>query len=365
MGRLRFLRRLLRKAHRPHVTITQLSTDILALITNHLSLHDQFLLSHTCRAFRRVASRDWDVEMSRLSSDDALRFWEGLAYASPNHWACPKCRKLHRINTSDVPAVSKLARERLVPCKVRLFRNTFEEAYCIQYYHIQLALKLSRLGNANENYLAALMRAYTYTDVSSLRPLTETYTAEPRIINRQFILREEWTISNGTGADLPLFPEDKLVFITPCPHLGLWASGLARSRSRKELNVDRCEFPFHTQLQKAQVLREMTMVEDGIESAFESPGRWIYNSCLRCHTDFGIIVSIAGRKATIQAWHNFGTEGSSTDASWKVHVLHRMPHVPTPESYVHYAHGSIRELWQKGNSGRGRAGAGHGSRRPE
>lgn len=98
------------------------------------------------------------------------------------------------------------------------------------------------------------------------------------------------------------------------------------------------------------LLKEFTMVEDGISSALRCPGKWIYNSCLRCLTEFGVMVSPDQRKVTIQAWHNFGMEGSPMDISWKVNVADKEYQLVTMSPYLDYIHGSIRELWLSGGS---------------
>lgn len=77
-----------------------------------------------------------------------------------------------------------------------------------------------------------------------------------------------------------------------------------------------------------------------------SPGYWEFISCPRCPTDCGIIVSASQRIATVRAWHDFGTEASPMDISWRVHVA-----TDFTEDWlnggprVDYVHGSIRGLW--------------------
>lgn len=327
----------------PSAAILQLSPDIFLLILKYLALHDKFLLSHTCTVFRRCTHHDWDSEISQLSSSDRVGFWAGLAYTLPDYWTCPKCCKLHLINTSDVPATLK--RQQLVPCQADLSRGIGTEMYSIHHHHIQFALKLSRLGK-HQQYLGALMKPYTDMRISSLSPLTDSYTAEPKIFKKQFILREEWNISNDTSTTLPLFPENDTFHMPVCPHLGLTSSGLASSRMRKKWDAERLQLRHNmTQLEELNLFKEMTLIEDGIAFAFKFPGNWIYNSCLRCPTDIGITVSTNERNVTVRAWHNFGVEGSPMDASWRVHVADPLQAWAALGSYTEYVHGSIRKLW--------------------
>ncbi|TFB02514.1 hypothetical protein CCMA1212_005044 [Trichoderma ghanense] len=333
---LRFLRRLLgegRRHHRDHdqkspgAAILQLPLDILFLITSHLALHDEFLLSHTCKALRQVVFHHWNIEIPRLSFEDQIGFWVGLAYTLPNRRVCLKCCKLHPIDASDVPAAFRAVRSRGVPCRVNYSRGIEIEGYSVQHYHVQLALKLSRLGSVHQQYLAALLDPYTRTGRSLIPPLAESYAAEPRIINQRFILREEWNISNNTGTALPLFSDKTCLHLPVCPHMRMAFGGPARSRSWKESSIRWMGHMSHNntsdsmqQLEESTLLKEVTLLEDGIELAYESPGRWIFNSCLHCPTDFAIMVSTDEREATIRAWHDFGREGSPLDISWKAHV---------------------------------------------
>lgn len=358
---LRFLRRLLlgkgRRHHRDHnqkdpsAAILQLPLDIVFLITDNLVLHDKFLLSHTCKALRQVILQDWDIEISRLSYEAQIGFWVGLAYTLPNRWACQKCCQLHPIDTSDVPAAFQSVRDRDVPCSLNYSRGIEVEEYSIQHYHIQFALKLSRLGNVHQQYLAALMEAYTRTGISLIPPLAESYAAEPRIINNRFILCEEWNIRNNTNIDLPLFPGESDLQLPVCPHMHMFG-GPARSRSWKESSIHMIVHMSNNnsmrQLEGSILLKEVTFLEDGIALAYESPGQWIFNSCLRCPTDFAIMISMDKREAIIRAWHDFRIEGSPIDISWKAHVRDKNTPLFGLGPYLDYTHGSIRELWFEG-----------------
>lgn len=333
--------------HNKKAAILQLPVDILFLIANNLALHDKFLLSHTCKALRRVILQDWDIELSRLSFEDQFGFWVGLAYTLPNRWACLKCCQLHPIDTSDVPVDFVRVRYRTVPCSLEHSRGIEVEQYSVQYYHMQFAFKLSRLGNVYQQYLAALMQTYTrtYTEYSLIWPLEESYTAEPRIIHKRFILREEWNISNNTNTALPLFPDQLHCRIPVCPHVEI-AGGLVRSRRVKELSINCVVYRSSMSLREGSILiKENTLLEDSIALAYGSPGQWIFNSCLHCPTDFAVMISTDERKATVRAWHDFGTEGSPLDAGWKAHVKEPWAHWVDVGPYVDYPHGSIRELW--------------------
>lgn len=121
MHYLLFLRHLFSKGRRrSKAVILQIPFDILLLIVDNLALHDRFLLSHTCKTFRRITFQHWDIEISHLSLYDKVEFWAGLAYTLPNHWICPQCCKLHLIHTWDLPSMHRILREsyQIVPCNV-------------------------------------------------------------------------------------------------------------------------------------------------------------------------------------------------------------------------------------------------------
>lgn len=361
MRHSQFLRRLLGKGRCHYIymywrrkqkaAILQLPLDILLLIIDNLALHDKFLLSHTCKALRQVLLQDWDIELPQLSFEHQIGFWVGLAYTLPSRWVCLKCCKLHPIDTSDVPAAFRYMRDRTVPCSLEHSRGIEVERYSVQHYHIQLALKLSRLGNVHRQYLTALMQTFTRTHTKCLLkpPLTESYVAKPRIINKRFILREEWNISNDTNTALPLFPDHFSCRIPVCPHM-IIAGGLVRSRSSKQSSISFIVYGCNmmSPSQGSILLKEVTLLEDGIALAYELPGQWIFNSCLHCLTDFAVMISTDEREATIRAWHDFGIEGSPLDASWKAHVrAENRTHWLDPGPYVDYPHGSIRESWSE------------------
>lgn len=274
---------MLTKGRRSKTAILQIPFDILILIVDKLALHDKFLLSHTCKAFRSITFQHWDNKISRLSLHDKIKFWDGLAYTLPSHWVCPQCCQLHRINTWDSPSMHRIIREvyQIVPCNVDLSRRIGRETYSIHHYHIQLALKLSRLGNTQHKYLAALMVPFIDKRLSiRLGPLRDSYAAEPRIVNGQFTLREEGTICNETSADL-LFPENRSFHLPVCPHLGLKNSNIEYSRADKRRIINEKLHQSHNACMRRRnesdwlvefLLKEFTLIEDGLSSALRCPG---------------------------------------------------------------------------------------------
>ncbi|PTB35903.1 hypothetical protein M441DRAFT_125299, partial [Trichoderma asperellum CBS 433.97] len=314
--------------------ILQLPLDVILLVGDYLSLHDKFFLSQTCRAFRNIMGQDWESKILRISPADELTFWAGLAFVFVDYWACPKCYKLHHFIPLDLLDESLSRHPPL--CGVDLSRGAFaEESYRLQYHHIQLALKFSRLGNSYySKYLAALMKKHTYTDASTRDLFSKSYTAEPRIIDSRFFLREEWKISNSIFSLVDTIDIHRFL-IPVCPHLRIICGGVWLSR--------RCKEAFGRISKHA---RAITGLEDGIESALAHPGQWISVSCPRCPTDCDIKVSKGLNKVKVMAWHDFGIEGSPLDGGWEAHVESgSYTDWLTPGPTLADRNNSVRNIW--------------------
>ncbi|KAK4079608.1 hypothetical protein Trihar35433_713 [Trichoderma harzianum] len=344
LSSLRFLRRLLGygdNASNSGVNemnpLYQLPPELFRMVINNLGLHDQFVLSQTSRGLRDVFRRHWEWEISQLPSNDRSRFWAGLAFTFPDHWACPQCCRLHPIDESDTPNTPQNP-----PCGADLslrIINPRGYSYSLQQNHIQNALKLSRMGNSHQNYLDSLMRPHTLSRMSEFMfepSFTETYTARPRIINGRFILHQEWVITDEISVMRPLFDH---ITIPGCPHLNVFGKGIMHSKWWKRTGARM------TQGDNPR-LRANVILEQAIENAIIYEGCGILCSCPRCPTDFEVRVSEDLLTATIRAWHDFGGEGAPVDTGWDAHVKSpglsdwlyerlRFGHVP----------GSIEKLW--------------------
>ncbi|KAL7955951.1 hypothetical protein V8C34DRAFT_326715 [Trichoderma compactum] len=328
----------------------QVPQEIIYLIADNLALADKVYLSQTCTALRRIMFCDWRQEASKLSREDMFAFWGGIAPQSPNHWACQKCCKLHLANSSAMEPV----RYNRLPCGFKLHRPLKLNGFCIDYHHVQFALKLSRLGNMEQKYQDMMMRPFQsmWKDMDATR-----YTADARIINERFIFRQEWIVDDREGKYLewnnnewPQTIHRWISFrdedIAICPHLCL-RGGLHYSRTEKK------DVSATIQTQNwATTPRVITDIEDEDGFAVELPGQWVFISCLRCPTDCGIKVSEGNKETTIQSWHDLGTEGSQS-ASWGVHVSAGIYDDCTDQGIkADYTYGSIRALWLEDDVGR-------------
>ncbi|KAL6788601.1 hypothetical protein J3E68DRAFT_439714 [Trichoderma sp. SZMC 28012] len=322
-----------------HAAMLQVPLEIIYFIADNLMLSDKLFLSQTCTALRRIMFRDWKQEASKLSREDRFAFWEGIAHQSTNHWACQKCCKLHLANGNTLKTIG----EYCPPCGFKL-PSLYLNGCFIDYLHVQFALKLSRLGNMEQKHLKMMMRPFR--SISKFMGPTQ-YTADARIINQQFLFRQEWKAGgyedkynkmwSQTITRWTLFRERN---ITICPHLCL-RGGLNYSRAEKR----KVSATIQTRSWTTPP-RVITDLEDGIDLAIKIPGQWVFISCPRCPTDCGIIVSKGNKEATIQSWHDLGTEGPQSVLRWGVHVSAGIYDDWIDQGMkVDYTHGSIRALW--------------------
>lgn len=306
--------------HLPKTHILDLPAEVILLITDQLDRHDQFFLSQTCRPLRRLVGCDWEREMDRLSMAEKLDFWTGLAYNLPDRWACADCCRLHAVDSSDTPRAPR------APCHPHLSRGIGKH-YSIQHYHIQLALKYHRLGKSHQKQLGRLMAPYaSHSSLGST--LKKAYTAEPKIVNGRFVLREEWVFRDRIGR----IPRQVLNYycVMLCPHLLL---SPIRPRSG---DVPPSRWA-------SQILCPAMEFEQLVTAAFHAPGVDVYGSCHRCPTDYAILCTDP-RTISFRAWHDFGSHGSSQDLSWRAHVW-TSENTPTGGLTLHHVPGSIRDLF--------------------
>ncbi|KAL6693731.1 hypothetical protein J3F84DRAFT_396087 [Trichoderma pleuroticola] len=275
-----------------HASMLQLQLEIINLITDSLALSDKVYLSQTCTALRRIM----------------FAFWEGIAHQSANHWACQNCCELHLANSYALKTLG----DNCLPCGFILHGRLNLDGICIDYHHVQFALKLSRLGNMEQTYLEMMMRPFrSIWKHKCMDPIQ--YTADARIIHERFIFRQEWIVNGHERA------------VSATIQTQSWTTAP----------------------------RVITDLEDGIGLAMELPGQWVFISCPRCPTDCGIIVSEGNQEATIQSWHDLGTEGPQSDMSSGVHVSAGIYDDWIDQGMeVDYTHGSIRALWLEDDVGR-------------
>jgi hypothetical protein len=167
---------------------------------------------------------------------------------------------------------------------VRMIRCTND--YCLQYFHIQAALKLTRRSGNNQAHLEKLMKPYTSHENRGNRILNRMYHIHPKIINSKFLLFKQIRWRKRFALD-PASAETIEDF-TVCNHL-IW-----RPQDRHhERN------PF---VQK-------------ITSALGYPWAKQSGLCDICPTEYS--VEFKDEDLTVSAWKDIGSSGTSLDANWQ------------------------------------------------
>ncbi|KAH6610840.1 hypothetical protein Trco_000860 [Trichoderma cornu-damae] len=241
---------------------------------------------------RRIMSWPWQQDLRRCPISQRLEFLTGIAYVEPHSWACVHCHKLHAVDVLDHPSV-----QRYLPCLVKSRRGPLGKYY-LEHHHIQLALKLSRMG-VNRPYLKKLL-ASSSTTLRENRSTVYTHTARPKIAGERFLLFEKISIGNDHGT---LSRRDMQEgFIMLCPHQALPRSYLPTLQS---------------------IVRELcpsTALDDAARLALASPGREVQGHCRWCPTDFSVLFPSSRRELIFNVWHDFGTYGSGLNPYWSSQV---------------------------------------------
>lgn len=272
--------------------IVELPAELILCITGHLAAHDKFLLSHTCRAMQRLASCDWNEYLRSRSPTERNDFLLGLAYSTPNHWACESCGRLHAIDWCDFPLW------RTSPSCVQPTDSGARTwaRYNLEHHHIQLALKLSRRG-ANRSHLKRLLA--THYNVMACSGVTFSYYAYPKIVEGHFLLFERILV--GDGHRRVSYPRPQQSLIAICPHLTV-------------VNNPVC----YRWL--IEGLRLTTELDQSMALAVCNSGKEIHGHCKWCPTDYSVIFSRKNGQLVFNAWHDFGAYGSISSPHWSSQV---------------------------------------------
>ncbi|TDZ19314.1 hypothetical protein Cob_v007639 [Colletotrichum orbiculare MAFF 240422] len=303
-------------------SILRLPNELILEVLDHLELHDLFILSQTCRALRALAWRDWNLALGRMPSTRRAHFLPGIAFVRPNDWVCGRCGRLHAVDKRDVPWSGWHIRGSLPPC----YRETGIKCgyvYELRFAHVQMAIKLSRMGNVNQTYLGRIMKPYSDERDSSVYSTLLLHTrAAPKIVAERFLLHAEYEYRDNTASVSP----DALRLKKICPHMMIWPSRNTRSNSlTRDLGLEG--------------------LSDAVHLAFDRPGQEITGHCNRCPTDYTVVA--APGLLTIRAWHDLGPYTSLPDERWTVHIRSH-DNQPSEGPAVHHNPGTVRDAYVKG-----------------
>lgn len=305
------------EAGSPH--ILGLPDELLLEIIKHLDLHDEFLLSQTCGALRGLTERNWKPTLQRLSHAQQLDFWTGLAYVLPNHWVCGPCGKLHKIDKRDRPTTDN----RSPRCQQQDGLD-FDHSYHLRHTHVQLALKLTRMGSVNRRHLENIMSPFTTETptLSSDRPRLK-YCATPKVVAERFLLQVKRKFQWNDPAVVSL---SDLGLRTICPHMVILPFKVPRDTKSSRAAVLGC-------------------FSNDVHLAVASLGQEVTGHCRRCPTDYTVVAQPG--IVTICTWHDLGPYGSPLSKQWTIHIPSGQNRL-FQRLCLHHNPGTIRDMYFKG-----------------
>ena len=238
---LRFLSKYFRQNIQPPNTIkaklTDLPAELLLDIAGYCDVQETVALSETCRFFHMTlytaATRQWR-KLSRTARLDFL-FHMWWKWPLPRYTICTQCAKLHPVNFEDLPgnrsgrprsrgpALSSTTPNSAVTKRgcFEVTQNTFNHFYELKQHHITFALGnwfpdfvcSSHLECRYANQIMQPVKRSIKTSRSKPPVILE---AQPRIIDRRFILITTWTFPIRVRPWGPICP---LPHFRICPHL--------------------------------------------------------------------------------------------------------------------------------------------------
>lgn len=271
--------------------LLKLSLEIIYDIVNRLPLSAIILLSQTCRDLWYLLRGS--TAMQKVTSSERLELLATLGYILPYYRLCGGCNALHIVDPKDVPKrVYDGSCKECIPNKSS-GRVSILAYYAVEFHHVQLAIKYTRLGNIHQHYRARILQKYTKSKLlyasTKQRFTALDFTAEPVIVQSRFIMMETFVFRDQ---DQPLsITTFAAQFFKVCPHLPVDAGAL---RTAMQLAFD-------------------------LDLAGRQPSLppKVY-SCDRCPTDY--LVTVQRDRPLIQVWQDFGSGTSPTDPYWRSHV---------------------------------------------
>lgn len=299
--------------------LMKLPLDILYEIIDqlHLDLSALILLSQSCSDLWYLLRFKCASAMRKASPTERLECLEVLAYHLPYHRLCSGCQALHIVDPKDVPKTSYFT---TTYCKSR---NTCGEPksgwakgpmtfyYHLEFRHVQLAIKYTRLRNVHQDYRARLLQRYAETE-NDWYDAAVTTTVEPVVVRGRFILMRTFLFRE---LDKPLSVEIfAQMCLRICPHLNI----------------------FENIYRPGGIIEAIRRVFDLAGSQRRVPLE--VHSCDQCPTDY--VVMLHGDQIRLQVWQDFGSGTSPTDPYWRSQIF-----ASYDDPRFAYKHGSIRTLY--------------------
>lgn len=307
--------------------LVQLPVDILVSVTRHLSEVDRHVLAMTCRALWTVIRR-CDGSVSSLSQYQYLGYLTTISRDNPDLWVCESCTKVHP--ASDLTCPQHGRQTRLAGTSVKL---------SLQHRHVQLALKLERLGNLGKKQrerldrLTVPQRGNISTHSTKMGHVRCEYAAYPKIVKGRYLVLSVWTYEQRSQP----ISQEVIEWLSICHHQRLdFKMGFVErffwddERQNLEMGGSRPSRPKNA-------------LRFAFELARRRPRTAVGGSCTKCPVDFS--VNFSPERMTLRAWHDFGPEGTSLDPAWMVHVQPRFGFRDHDMTLGH-PEGSVRALYE-------------------
>ncbi|KAH6886275.1 hypothetical protein B0T10DRAFT_607973 [Thelonectria olida] len=273
---------------------------------DHLPVHSQVVLSHTCRSIRLIHRLNPDK--SRLDREEVLALLSCLVRDMPNQWVCEGCVKLHDTERFDTPGVSQ---GRRCPQNNRLDVLRLGDIE-FTHHNIQLALKYARMSKIDktaQRYLDAVLASHQcppppHWDYLCQNGVVAKHSFFPKIVEGRFIIQSTIHFDPVNPALQRMSPEN-LPYWKVCPHQRSLCGHSLQSQNQILRRPLRTEYFLWA-----------TLLEGSEYEGSEACG-----SCPRCPTDFAFQIDTgpAGR-ATLRVWVDLGPEDSPMNAIW----IHRV-----------------------------------------
>ncbi|KAF4979604.1 hypothetical protein FZEAL_4233 [Fusarium zealandicum] len=276
-----------------------LPPELIISISEQLNMHDRMVFSQTCRAARDLTKRDWEKEVSQLSDAEKYEFDLGVVYNSPNYWACTEsAHTLHATSAMRSPVA--LAN------------------YELRDEHIQLALKLTRLGSVpHEDTLRSIIRPFGDHYLDEALTVQWGTDRQPKVTQQRFIQYKEMVCKRS---DHPI----STTFLQGLP-------------------IEICHHHFLKDYDELPTL-EHSHVIMATQTALDNPGREVHRACALCPTDY-TIQATSDKRIIFRVWQDYGSHSSSSGELERAHQCF-LPNVLRPGLPLHLYHepGTIREM---------------------
>lgn len=312
-----------RSAQHPVPPFLKLSVDLFkCILLENLELHDQFILGQVCSSARTITARPWKSVVAKLPRDGRTQFFHGISHTLPFHYVCAPCGGLHEAEGNDLPVcwlppwrrrdqeTDQVLERKPPPCGKRpvLVGESYwpqSQPYYIRDKHIQMALKLHRLGKVDNAYFRGLMaRSSGHGSGRRIYDLEYTYSAEPRIVAERFMVHTEWKISHPEGG--LSWARHELELYGFCWHLWLYKNdwdpwGDLTLEERLHCYPNEARSILSDWVRREQ-LRKLVVDADRALSP-RMRNQEVTGHCMQCLTDYSIRVG-PGDEIILRGWYD-------------------------------------------------------------